>query len=399
MAVVCCPWRRVSASGHSVPLAEPGQASPAPRASLRGVAFDERLDSDSVLLSALPQSIAELPPLIARIALDLSALPSSGFPNGPRRSRSPPERLREPRVSVVLSLGAFPDRDDQVEAWQQSIRTIAEHGSGKVAGYQIGAAAATDRPPAIDRYVFLLKLASVQIRAVNADALVLEGPVPASFEEWQGRYAAGAAPYMDGVAIDGPSSAGDDAFRTSVGRLTATIERVDDTSVVVLGPIAVAGDADAAASRFFEAQMRSLATAVRVTSYTGDAASIRSALAVAARGADLHGGALVTLDERATGLRLSRGGTDVTATLPHRLLFSTSSFATFMIYGGAPDDDAARRRRQHHGGARAAGARSAHRLHHETVARDDGGRHAHQPDCCGRRASARARFQCRSDRP
>ena len=83
--------------------------------------------------------------------------------------------------------------------------------------------------------------------------------------------------------------------------------------------------------------MRSLATAVRVTSYAGDPASIRSALTVAARGADLHGGALVTLDERAAGLRLSRGGTDVTASIPHRLLFSTSSFATFLIYGGAPD--------------------------------------------------------------
>ena len=42
------------------------------------------------------------------------------------------------RVSVVLSLGAFPDGDDQVEAWRQSIRTVAEHGSGKVAAYQIG---------------------------------------------------------------------------------------------------------------------------------------------------------------------------------------------------------------------------------------------------------------------
>jgi len=159
-------------------------------------------------------------------------------------------------------------------------------------------------------------------------------------QAWQGRvYAAGAGPYIDGVRSTALRRRADaEAFRASVGRLTTTIERSDPGAVVVLGPIALPPDARRRGRTFFEAQMQSLGTAVRMTSYGGSPASIRSALTVAARGADLHGGALVALDERATGLRLSRGGADVTATLPHRLLFSTSTFATFLIYGGAADE-------------------------------------------------------------
>jgi len=321
----------------SIGFAAPGQASSAPRASFRGIAFDERLDADPVLLPALSPASARLPPLIARIALDLAALSTDRIPatlaDLDRRLNAYADR----RVPVVLSLGAFPDGDDQVETWRQSLRTLAEHGSGKVAAYQIGAVAAP--APAVDRYVFLLKVASVQLRAVDAGALVLEGQVPASFDEWQGRvYAAGAAPYIDGIAVDGPSSAGDDdGFRVSVGRLAAAIERADPASVVVLGPVGLPAGSDAAARRFFEAQMRSLGTAVRVTSYAAGPAGIRAALTVAARSADLHGGALVALDERAAALRLSRAGVDVTAAVPHRLLFNTSSFATFLIYGGLSD--------------------------------------------------------------
>jgi hypothetical protein len=323
---------------HVPILATPGQALSAPRSSFRGVAFDERLDGDPVLLSALPQSTAGLPQLVVRIALDLAALPSSSvsavLTDLDRRLSAYGDR----GVSVVLSLGPFPERDDQVDAWRQSIRAVVEHGSGKVAGYQIGAIGATEPPPAVERYVFLLKLASVQLRAVDASALVLQGPVPASVDQWQGRvYAAGASPYIDGVAIDALSSGADDeAFRRRVDGLTAIIERADPASVVVLGPVVLPGNADAAASRFFEAEMRSLGTVVRITSYAASPAGIRSALTVAARDADLHEGALVSLDERAAGLRLSRDGTDVTASMPHRLLFNTSTFGTFLIYGGAP---------------------------------------------------------------
>jgi hypothetical protein len=317
----------------AVPAASAGesaQASAAIRASLAGIAVDERLDAPSDLLTALPRPPAVTPPVVARLAFDLTGTGSLGPALAQLDTRLAAYKARS--VSVVVSLGGFPTSDDQVEMWQQTMREVAQRIKGKVAAYQIGAVGSAEAQPAIDRYLFLLRLASVQLRSVDADALVLEGSIPSSFDEWQTRlYAAGSAPYIDGIAIADPGPG------ASVERLTSVVERQDATSVVVLGPIALADTADAATSRFLETQVRSQATVVRVTSYSGSAASLGAMLTVAARGADLFGGQLVTIDERTAGLRLTRGGADVTASTPHRLLFSTATFATFLFYDSGQD--------------------------------------------------------------
>jgi hypothetical protein len=322
------------ALGGSAAIAETVQSSPPARTPLGGVAFDERLDRDPLLLPALPRSTADLPPLVVRIALDLSGIPTERLApmlaDLDRRINGYAGR----RVRIVLSLGAFPASDDDVESWRQSIRTVAEHGRGKVAGYQIGQVTGPG-PPAVERYVFLLKLASVQLRSVDADALVIQGSVPASLNEWQATlYGAGIAPYVDGLAVAGPPAADDEAFRASVERVTAIVAREDETASVVLGPVQLSGTADTVSARFFDAEVQSLGTAVRITSYAGNVPAIRAALGVAARAADLLSGAVVTIDERAAGLRLSRGSTDLTSAIPHRLLFSTTRFATYLVYGG-----------------------------------------------------------------
>lgn len=299
--------------------------------------MDEPLDRASTLLAALPRPSTELPPIIARVSFDLARTGTADLPGLLADLDRRLEAYASRRVSVLLDLGAFPDSDDQVEAWRQSIRAVAERGRGKVAGYQVGRVS-VELPPAVDRYVFLLRVAAVQLRSVDSDALVLEGSLPAALGEWQARvYAAGVAPYVDGVAVTGPFGSAQGRPFDSAERLATIVEREDPGSAIVLGPIELAGGADAASLQFFEAQVRWLGTGVRVTSYTGSLANIRAALAVAARGGDLFGGQLVTIDERAAGLRLRRGSLDVTAAFPHRLLFSTSSFATFLIYGGAPD--------------------------------------------------------------
>jgi hypothetical protein len=325
-------------------LGAAARAAAQPRAGapvqLRGMAVDERLDGQAVLSAALPPSISgSVPlPLIVRITVDASAV---GGPALDRLLTDLDQRVgayRGRNVTVVVGFGRFPGSDDGVEPWRRLIRAVAEQSRGKVAAYQVGEILQDEPPPAVDRYAFLLKLAAVQLRSVDSDALVVEGGVPASFDQWQARlYGAGVAPYVDAVAVAGPPESDDDAFRAQVARMMTLVEREDPTSGVVLGPIGLSGPSDASGPRWLESQIRSLVASVNVTGYAGDAAAIRAALAVAARASDLFAGTLVTVDERAAGLRLSRGGTDLTGTIPHRLLFSTTGFATYLVYGGGRD--------------------------------------------------------------
>src|SRR5205807_7221339 len=88
----------------------------------------------------------------------------------------------------------------------------------------------------------------------------------------------------------GPSGADDDAFRASVDRLTAIVNRADQTAAIVLGPLPLAGSADAVSTSFVDAELRWVGSGVRVTSYAGGPAAVRAVLTVTARAADLLSG-------------------------------------------------------------------------------------------------------------
>ena len=204
------------------------------------------------------------------------------------------------------------------------------------------AAFATGAAPDVSRYAYLLKLAAVQLRSVDPDALVLQGAVSASEVEWEGRVlAAGAGPYVDGMAIDGPAS-DDDAFRSAVDRMGALIEREKPAAIVLLGPIRLPANPAAATSRLMDAVLRSLGTNVHVTAFSGDVPSLRAGLTAASRLPELIAGDLVVLDEKTSDLRIMQGPSNVTPTVVHRLLYSLTSFETFLVYwglpGGAPID-------------------------------------------------------------
>src|SRR5262249_36099080 len=51
---------------------------------------------------------------------------------------------------------------------------------------------------------------------------------------------------------------------------------------------------------------------------------------------DLIATDLVPLEDRANDLRLTQGAADVTSSVPHNLLYSLSSFGTYVVYGPAP---------------------------------------------------------------
>ena len=290
-----------------------------------------------LLLPALPPSIADLPPLVARIALDLVGAAVEPSADRARRSRSAAERLRGP-TGVG---GAEPRRVSGPRRSGRGVAAVDPNGRrarrGQGGGYQIGAVAAA-APPAVDRY------------RLSAEARLGAAPRGGSptrscsrarcrRRSTSGRRAVtrpGPRRIIDGVAIDGTVVGGDDeAFRAERraadgDRSSAPIRRGGRARA--RSPCRQRGRGGVAVLRGADAVARH---AVRVTSYTGSPASIRSALAVAARGADLHGGALVTLDERAAGLRLSRGGPMSPRASRTGCCSAPSSFATFLIYGGA----------------------------------------------------------------
>lgn len=299
---------------------------------LRGIAIDRRLDAEP-LAADLPRLV----PTIIRLSIEDTAFTGPDADATLTRLRDALGLYESGHMTVVLALGRVPEADSDVEPWRQFVRAVAERSRGKVAGYQIGQVQA-DAAPDVNRYVYLLKLAAVQIRAVDSDALVLQGPIPASEVDWQGRvFAAGAGPYVDGIALDGPAADEDEPFRLAVERMVALAGREKPSATMLLGPIRLPADAAAATSRSMDAVLGWLGTSIQVTAFAGDAAAIGATLAAAARLTDLIAGDLVTLDEQTTDLRILQDTSNVTSTVPHRLLYSLTGFETFLVYWGAPN--------------------------------------------------------------
>ena len=238
-------------------------------------------------------------------------------------------------MQVVLALGRVPATDDDVEPGASSCRPSPSAAAGRspaIRSDEIQAGAAPD----VNRYVYLLKLAAVQIRSVDSDALVLQGGIPASDVDWQGRvFAAGAGPYVDGIAHRRPGRRRGRAVST--GRRADGGARRDVRSrrrPCCSGRSVCPRDPAAATSRSMDAVIRWLGTSIQVTAFAGDAAAVRATLAAAARLTDLITGDLVTLDERTADLRILQGASNVTSTVTHRLVYSLTGFETFLVYWG-----------------------------------------------------------------
>ena len=87
------------------------------------------------------------------------------------------------------------------------IQAVAKHLAGRVAGYQIED---TSRPLDAQQYAFHLKLASVQIKAIDAQALIAQATVQPADAHWLGLvYAEGTAAYVDIAPVAAPLQAGD----------------------------------------------------------------------------------------------------------------------------------------------------------------------------------------------
>ena len=225
-SVICCLSILLSPS-----------SSRAADVTLRGLAVDRTLDAP--LLLDAPQA---LPPIV-RITLDDAAFRAAEGERTLARLHEVVDTYADRHVPVVVAFGAIPPADAAVDAWRQFLRAAAERSRGKVAAYQIGsvgAGQATD----VGRYTYLLKLAAVQLHAVDDSALVLQGALPPTELAFEREALAGLTAYIDGVAIGGRATDYSDAFRADVRRMSELVQREKPTATIVVGPILLPSTAD-----------------------------------------------------------------------------------------------------------------------------------------------------------
>ena len=302
---------------------------------LRGVGVEESLDADPVLAPALDQARpATGVPMFVR----LTVTPSEVAGEGAARGAALDERLSvyaARKVPVVLALGPLPTTD-QDESWKARLREIAGKSRGRVRAYEF----ATRPGLPAGELAFLLKLTTVQVRAADANALVVAGGLQAADTAWlESLYHEDVAAYLDAVAVEAPAPDALDGA-SALAPLLALVEREDPTAAVAVTGIPL-GDESLAPRRLGDWELGLLGTKAAAHCYAATAAAFAPALGVATAVKDLLTAEVVPLDEKGSSLKLVRAGQDVTSSFPHRLLYNVGTFSTYFVYWGGPEGGAA----------------------------------------------------------
>ncbi len=313
----------------AVALALPPQALQG--AAFRGLGVNETLRGDPVLAPALDAArlTPSHVPVFVRVQvarediepvagqLDLAALEARMRLYGGRG------------IPVILALSGFPTKPEEAEPWRVLLRGLVQRRWAKAYEFALPGSAAA-RPDVKD-LGFLLKLSAVAVRAEDKDALVIAGDLTPSDVPWlEQLFAEDLAAYLDGLAVPAASAP---AGAADLAALTAFLERADGSAEILLTGQEVGGEPATATQRIVERQLAELAGTV-TTVHSVDSGSLPRSLAAAASIKDVLTSEVVTLDEKAAGLKLSLGAEEATGRIRHRLLYNATSFATYLVYQG-----------------------------------------------------------------
>ncbi len=307
-------------------LAAAPAAAQAP-APIRGVGVDESYDSPAVLAPALERAgvmdQADHLKLFVRLFVPWAVVRDAAAAG--RWDALDARIADDAHAPLLLVIDGAPLTTEQSGAWSGTIRALATHLRGRVAGYEIEAAAAPGRPDAAT-YAYLLKLAAVQARAADGGALIAETTVAAGDLDWvRALYQNDLATAVDIV----PVAAGGDA-----ARIVALVRERDPSAVVLTAGVPLPSDTDAAASRWLTAAVSVLGEAPAAVTVAGPVDAVAAALRAAAPLGDVLGGEIVTLDPGSVSLAMARGGADAAA-VPHRLLYNLGNGSTYFVYWDA----------------------------------------------------------------
>jgi hypothetical protein len=293
------------------------------------IGIDDRLDSVGMPASLRARDAGL--PVFVRLVTGWTTLPASS-----EQLRALDERLDEysrMSIPVVLSIPHGPTATEQPAAWAEGLRSLARLGRGRTVGFQVEAPPGQPLP-APQAYAFLVKLAAVQLRAIDPRLFIVQATIRSSDVSWQrALYAEDVAAYVDVVAtslVDEPladPAAGLDA-------LTSLVAAQDPTAEVVAVGVPVS-PGEAASPWLVSLFLRAGPNGVRVTTLSGSPQAISAALTAANRVKDLLARDVVPLADRDVSLILTAAGADLTIRVPHRVFLNAARGSIHLAYWGA----------------------------------------------------------------
>jgi hypothetical protein len=317
-------------------------ATAAPPA-IRGIGVDETLDRDAVLALALDRArlAGSSLPVFVRLLVGRADLLSSGSPATTDYSRLDArlDLYARRQIPVVLTFVDPPADTAGIDAWRAPLRALVTRVRGKVRAYQVGDRMDGLARPSAKDYGYLLRFVAVQVRSIDAEALVVQGGI-AAIDEWpvwqEQVYREDVAAHVDMLAL--PASPGDDRARVdgALGAIDTLAVKEDPSVAIGVTGMALAADSRQATEQLLGWYLAHLGGRVTFATCVAGADTLASVLKSAAALKDILAGEVVALDERASSLALAIGGQDVTATVTHRLLYNNTTFATYLAYW-APD--------------------------------------------------------------
>ena len=218
-------------------------------------------------------------------------------------------RLPSPAPAIWLSLDT-PATQAGVDEWRRQLRAVLSAARLTVLELRLAG-----QPPQLSR--FIVQAAATDAAAGGAVQLALGGDVPL-----ESTYTEAIAPYVDAVVVRA------DADRDRTLRYLA---KADPESVVLVASETTPQDP---ARAILDEIVRSVGTGVAARSWTLPADAFAGTLAAIGSVEKLLSGEISELEAKASRLRLTIGAEEVTARLPHRLLFDNTSLTTLLVYWG-----------------------------------------------------------------
>jgi len=226
--------------------------------------------------------------------------------------------LEARHVPVWLTIDAPPTERD-IDAWRGALKVLVDAHGATLHMLEVAVDAQPARVAA-----FAVQVAATEVRtARDTIQVALGGRAMNDRGRREEIYRAELAPYVDMLVAD----AGAD------GAIRAWLHQVDPSASIVLAGSAPGDRSKDPGRRIVDAVLDELGTDVMLHAWVASEvapAALRALLPVS----DLLVDDVSILDPAVAGLSLHAGATDVTQTLPHKLLFDGKTFATYLAYWG-----------------------------------------------------------------